>query len=200
MKNMQNIDFLAFEQLFEEAIRHFKDHKCGGAPYKNYRDLYDFLKLESRIFSNNLKILEIGTATGFMTIVLGILFPFSEIQSIEIEKDHVLIAEKLLRNFSAIINSNIKNQKIQIIHSEALSYMQYCPALNYEIILFDGFSPNLDFLNQYERILKQDGILISANSHLSQTKTKEYFEKLSDERKWKKLAFFGDTIIYQKMF
>jgi spermidine synthase len=104
------------------------------------------------------------------------------------------MAGKLLRNFPAP-----NPQNLQIINCEAISYMQYCPANIYNIIFFDGFAPTLEFLKEYERILKKDGILISANSHLSLSKTREYFEKLEDENKWKKLTSFGDTIIYQKL-
>lgn len=190
------MDFSQINTLFIDAVEHHKIHKCGGAPYKSFRELYSFLKQHFSKISfekfGETKILEIGTATGLMTYFFAKYFINAKIQSLEIEKVHVELAEKLLRNFSA--------PNVQLINCDALSYMQYCPVNVYDIIFFDGFSPGLDFLNQYERILKKDGILISANSHLSLSKTREYFEKLSDENKWKKLTSFGDTIIYQKLF
>jgi protein-L-isoaspartate O-methyltransferase len=206
------MDLSLIDKLFEEAKEHHKTHKCGGAPYKSYRELFEFLEQPSPArFAHTLskgegcsspkvsfedfskiKILEIGTATGLMTFFFSQLFPNAKIDSLEIEKEHVEIAKKLLKQPSP--------NKLQIINCDALSYMQYCPANTYEIIFFDGFSPDLEFLNQYERILKKDGILISANSHLSQSKTREYFKKLSNEKNWKKLTSFEDTIIYQKLF
>jgi predicted O-methyltransferase YrrM len=223
---MQNIDISVFDKLYLEATQHHKEHKCGGAPYKSYKELYEFLHTSPNLslskrgteHSGNTKktqILEIGTATGLMTTFFATLFPKAEMQSLELEKTHVELATKLLEQPSparlahllshgeGFSSSKIyieNRNKIQIIHCDAFSYMQYCPRNTYDIIFFDGFKPDIEFLNQYERILKNGGILISANSHLSQNKTKEYFDKLSDETKWKKLTSFGDTIIYQKLF
>jgi hypothetical protein len=76
------MDFSQINTLFMDAVEHHKIHKCGGAPYKNYKELFTFLSNFKTTSPNlplarggteysenkkNVSILEIGTATGLMT-------------------------------------------------------------------------------------------------------------------------------------
>jgi predicted O-methyltransferase YrrM len=185
-----------FEKKYNDAKKHKEEHaSCGGEPYKSADDLFELLKNNS---SEN--ILEIGTAVGFTTYVLARTMPNANIDSIEMHAEHIEIAKENLKKWGEekIGESRINLEKINFICSDARDILHRLEAYKYDIIFFDGYGPKLEFLKEYERIMKIGGLLISANSHLKSAE-QEYFEELNTNKTWEFVAEFADTRVYKKV-
>ena len=172
---------------FEYAKAHFENHKCGGAPYKSWQKLAEIVQTYKPK-----TILEIGTATGFTAQIMALALPTSQIDTLEMEKSHFELASQNLA----------KNTNIKIWFGDCGDLMPNIKNNSYDFIFFDGYSPQLMFLPHFERLLKTNGILMTANCHLSgpATSTKnDYIQELKNPQIWKLLDQFDDTILLQKI-
>ena len=180
-----------YSECLEHKLHHVKEkRKCGATPMK----VGDCDRLFSFCQKNNFEnILEIGTGTGLSTYVLKSALPNSKIDTIEFHQVHIDLAKENL------INWGVEIENINFICGE-FPHIFPSPwfARKYDLILFDGYSPKSYFLEFYEKILKNGGILISSNSHLKLI-DENYFPNLSDERKWQFLDEFDDTKVYLKI-
>lgn len=172
-----------YQELFEQALRHQNEHNCGARPFEEYQELIKILK------NNNPKVvLEIGSGVGFSTSLISEILPKTTIQTIEMETTHIQICSEKFKLFP----------NIELLKGEAKVILPKLITNNYDLIFFDGYAPQYNFLIEFERILKKGGILISANCHLkgpSLSTTPQYLKSIQNKSTWDKLDEFGDSVV-----
>ncbi len=172
-------------KFFNFAIEHQQQHGCGAKPYLNGKELEEAIK-----DYKPKKILEIGTGVGYTAAVMATAAPQAEIESLEKDVEHASIAKDFLQQ------NNITNVEIKTIAAEDF----FESAINqYDFIFFDGFQIHYQFLPEYERLLKQSGILFLANNHLQSKTSQQFFEELQNNGHWKILHKFADTTLAKKI-
>ncbi len=198
--NLQDLNKeLYLYKKYEECTQHKLNHiengkKCGAAPIKIEvaQWLYSFCKTQ-----NIKNILEIGTGTGFSTFILSQALPNSKIDTIEFHQTHIDIAKENLIKWTE--NKNIL-ENINFICGEFPASPQPSQkeqGKSYDLIFFDGYSPNSSYLEYFEKHLKVGGILISGNSHLKKIDA-QYFPNLANDKKWLYIVEFEDLKVYKK--
>ena len=174
------------EEFYFKAVWHFMDHSCGGSPFKYAKELFEEVEKYTAGKDEEVNILEIGTAIGYSTFILSLASAGGNIDSIEMEADHVELASANLKDF----------KNINIMLGEAENILPDLKDNNYDIIFFDGYAPEAMLMPHFERLLKKGGLLMTANTHKKRKTTEEYMSALGDEDKWKKINVFGDTIVH----
>ena len=174
------------EPLFEQAILHRNNHDCSAYPYEDGNKL-----VEAILQYNPGRILEIGTGFGYTAAIMALALPGVEIDSLEKDSEHAMIAEYFL-------NINRVGKRVHIINVLAEQYLQTLQK-QYDFIFFDGYQIHYEFLPHYERLLKPDGILYLANNHLKSRTSEQFFAQLADENKWHILDKFAETTIAQRI-
>jgi predicted O-methyltransferase YrrM len=186
--------FVEHKRVIEEymyfALWHFLDHACGAAFFKHPEKLFQLV--ENQKPKN---ILEIGTGVGYSAYILHCAAPLASVTTIEQEKDHSEIAQEKLKDI----------EQIKVLHAKAEEVLATYTDKSFDLIFYDGYAPRLLFLKEFERLLTEDGVLISANSHKSgyserdgSTKA-EYLEALKDSQIWKFEESFADVLVYRKV-
>lgn len=174
------------ENLYQLTISHKKSHSCSAPPYDNYLRLYEIVKSLKPS-----RILEIGTGIGFTSIVMANASPGSTIETIEKDKDHVAGA----RDF---IKSHMPSNSINVISGIAeLELVELSGP--YDLIFFDGFQIHHEFLEQYERLLLKNGILVLGNNHLGSKTSDQFFIEFATNGKWEIIDKFAETIVAKRL-
>lgn len=191
----------SLDELYIFAKEHKDNHKsCGGEPYKSYNKLAEIINSKENTSSGPLKILEIGTAVGFTTYILqGAISPRGArgwVDTIEYHPEHIEEAKKNISAWGGDIF------KINFFAGDAEDILKNLPRSTgvgiYDLIFFDGYGAKLIFYNDFKRLLKVGGLLITANQHLKSTE-KEYFQELENTKTWEFIEEFADTKVYRKI-
>lgn len=158
-------------QYYEMSISHRNRHKCGGYPFENGK----FLTSITRETQAN-RVLEIGTAIGFSAYCFAMASNTIHVDSIDKMIEHKDLA---LRNWKAC---GIEDQ-IDFLEGKSIDVVKELISRNvnkYDIIFFDGFSPNPDEIDHYILLLNPNGLLITTNLKLASeiNRVDEYLEKL----------------------
>lgn len=174
------------KNLFLSAKEHREEHKCGGYPYENAEILRLFITSTSAK-----KILELGTGTGYTAAYMANISDDIYIDSIDQDEDHGKIAQANWENVGI-------DQQITQYLGKAESVL---PSLNdiYDLIFFDGYSPSMKFLSHFERLLKKNGILITANMFLKDDLGGKYMRALQRTNRYQ-MGVIEDTTIAIKLF
>lgn len=167
------------KNLYESALEHRNAHLCGAVPYQNGEFLMDF--------SSSIKpkrILEIGTGVGYSTVCLALGNKRAFIDTIDKDADHISLARE---------NCEKLGLKNVIFHESKAEDM--FPQLSgpYDLIFYDGFTPQKKFVAQFERLLRKGGVALSTNLFLSDPSGGGYLKLLQTE-KWN-TKVEGDTAI-----
>lgn len=203
---MKNKNVNDLKELYKIAKLHKDNHKsCGGEPYKSYNKLFEvklnFLNKKNLDQVNDVKILEIGTAVGFTTFVLHSAItpvPYggetegSKIDTIEFHQEHIDEAKRNITEWGGDVS------KINFLQGDAKDILKNLRVCDYDLIFFDGYGAKMDFYNEFKRILKKNGLLITANKYLKSTE-KEYFENLQNKEVWEFIENFDDTEVHMKV-
>lgn len=200
MRPYQSTNNSMLENLYNEAKEHKDNHKgCGGEPYKSYGKLFEVTKEFSeelaRASRAPVRILEIGTAVGFTTFILqNATKNYSTIDTIEFHQEHVDLAKENIEKWGGDISS------INFLTGDAKDILPNLVLENkkYDLIFFDGYGAKHIFYNNFEKLIEQSGIIITANKHLKSTEV-EYFSEFLDTNKWEFIEEFADTVIYKKL-
>ncbi|AIF43349.1 O-methyltransferase [Virgibacillus sp. SK37] len=103
------------------------------------------------------RILEIGTAIGYSALRMSEAFPDSEI--ITIEKDEVRYQQALSN-----IKENNKEHSIKVLLGDALEKLKELEDNSFDFVFIDAAKGKYrDFFNLSERVLVNDGLIISDN-------------------------------------
>lgn len=156
--------------LYESALLHREIHKCGAVPYQDGKFLIDFVK------SRNIKrILEIGTGVGYSTICLATGNNEARIETIDKDAIHISIARENSEKFGIKDRLTFYSSKAEDIFPKLNG--------NYDLIFYDGHTPQKKFVKEFERLLKNGGTLISTNLFLSHKSGGGYL-KLIKSNNW----------------
>lgn len=102
------------------------------------------------------RILEIGTAIGYSSIVMNRAYPYSKITTIEIDEKNFLKAKEFIKKSGL-------NKNIDIIFADANDALDFIKN-DYDMIFMDAAKGQ--YINFFEKSicrLKKDGILVSDN-------------------------------------
>lgn len=174
----------ALNNLYESSLEHRKTHSCGAVPYQNGKFLMDFVAS-----TNARSILEIGTGVGFSTICLALGNEEARVETIDKDPIHLSLAKENCEKFGL---------KEKVIFHE-IKAEEILPKLTgpYDLIFYDGFTPQKKFTAEFERLLKKGGTLLSTNLFLSDPSGGGYLKLLQTD-KWN-TKVQGDTAISIKL-
>ncbi len=174
------------KQLFEQAKAHQQEHGCSAHPYENGEKLVAVVnKYHSK------RILEIGTGCGYTAAIMALASPGIYIDTLEKDFEHAQYATDFIGQVGV-------KDRVKIIVAQAEEFL---PNLTepYDLIFFDGYQIHYEFLTQYERLVKDGGILFLANNHLKSKTSDRFFDELLGSPKWKILDRYADTTILLKV-
>lgn len=172
--------------IFQNAVKHRSTHGCGGYPY----EYGDILSTVVTAVSAS-QVLEVGTGLGYTAACMVYGNPTVKIDTIDRDASHIDTAIGFWKKLGFENNITVYNEKAEAV----------LPQLNsqYDLIFFDAYVPQKKFFIQFERLLKKDGILFTANLFLRDSSGGTYLRKLKDESKWR-TGVFADTAIAVKLF
>lgn len=176
---------MSIEELFTISAAHQKEHGCGGHPYQ-YGDVLTALTTALE----PVRVLEVGTALGYTAacIVRGSKNVY--VETIDQDATHLEQARRYWEELSYLHQIEGHEGKAEEI----------LPRLNeeYDLIFFDGYTPQLKFLPYFEKLLRRNGVLVTANLFLSDPKGGRYLTLLQDKEKWQ-TGVFADTALSVKL-
>jgi len=177
---------MTIQDLFSFTVIHQREHGCGGHPYQNGEILIDVIEKYGPH-----RVLEVGTALGYTSSIMALSRENIFIETIDQDATHLEKARKYWSDLNV-------SHKIDEHEGKAEEIL---PTLidKYDLIFFDGYTPQLKLLDQFEKLLKKDGILVTANLYLSDEKGGRYVSRLKNASQWK-TTFIADTAIAQKLF
>lgn len=176
----------SLEMVFDDLQKHQKEHACGGHPYQHADMLRLFVSL-----TKPKRVLELGTGLGYSAICLAQGSDVTYVDTIDRDALHLDLAQKNWEDFDF-------NDRINPLFGKAEEVL---PRLKpeYDLIFFDGYTPSMKFLLQFERLLKKDGLLITANMFLRDKTGGKYMRSLHKTNRWT-TAVFADTAVSVKRF
>lgn len=156
---------LLYDDYFQFALEHRSRHGCGGYPFKDGR-LLTVLCKATKAHS----VLEVGTAVGYSAACLASASPEVVIDTIEMDAEHVRVAGVELAKWKLL-------SQVNILHGTSDKVL---PTLRpaYDLVFFDGFEPSVNDLRHFDRLIAEDGLLVSTN--LSWTNTAQGYLALLD--------------------
>lgn len=174
------------EKVFEDSLAHRAEHQCGGYPYE-YGKI-----LTSLVAATQAKnILEFGTGLGYTAICLAQGNENAHIDTVERDESHLAMAKKYWEIFHITHQITPHFGKAEVIIPELEK--------QYDLIFFDGYAPSLKFLEHYDRLLKVNGTLVTANLFVKDPKGGKYLRALNRYKKWH-TGVFADTAISVKRY
>jgi predicted O-methyltransferase YrrM len=144
------------QEYYQATIEHRNDRKCGGFPFENGGFLSGVVSiLDAR------KILEIGTSIGYSAFCFSSNNLKTKVTTIDREQEHYDLATRHWKEYG------VDDQIDCIVGESQIVVRGLVEEKNkYDIVFFDGFSPNPDEAKYYIELLKDDGILITTNLNL----------------------------------
>ena len=173
-------------KLFLRAKEHREVHKCGGYPYENAEILSLFITS-----THAKKILELGTGTGYTAAYMASISHDIHINTIDQDSDHGNLAQKNWQELGV-------EKQITLHLGKAESILPELKGI-YDLIFFDGYSPSMKFLLHFERLLKKNGILMTANMFLKDELGGKYMRALQRTNRYQ-VGVIEDTTIAVKLF
>ncbi len=176
---------MSIEELFDITAAHQKEHDCGGHPYQ-YGDVLTTLITALQ----PVRVLEVGTALGYTAACIARGSQGVFVETIDQDATHLEQARKYW-------NELHYSQQIEDYEGKAEEIL---PQLSdeYDLIFFDGYTPQLKFLPYFAKLLRKNGVLVTANLFLSDSKGGRYLTLLQDKEKWQ-TGVFADTALSVKL-
>lgn len=175
------------KDLYNTTLDHVHEFHDGTYPYEHYEYLYNTV-----VKNKPERILELGTAFGLTTIAMALGNKNAKIDTLDKQVSNTFLAKE---------NTKIFNVNEQINYIDGL-FVNTLPTLQsgiYDLVFFDGFHPSIEYSKHFFRLLKNNGLLISANSQLQGRTADKYHQDLNDTNKWQILDKFGDTVVARKL-
>lgn len=171
--------------LFDICVAHQKEHLCGGHPYQHA----DMLQMIVRVAKAK-RILEIGTGLGYTAAAMALVDKTIQIETVDQNEEHSSQARKHWETYGTIHQITQYIGKAEVILPTVSSY--------YDLIFFDGYAPSIKFMIHFEKLIKQGGIIVSANLFVKNELGGVYVRELKKSWKWQS-GFFSDTAISVKL-
>lgn len=176
---------LSFKSLYYQSKEHQQQHNCGSVPYEQIDLLINLIQTYQAK-----RILEIGTGIGYSAACMAYANPNATIHSIDKDHQHVTLAKK---SWEAMNLSYPPIAYLGKAHEIIADF--YTP---YDLIFFDGYTPQRKFFKDFDRLLKSQGLLVTANLFLNNPTGGKYLTILKDTTKWQ-TDIVGDTAISLKI-
>ncbi len=164
---------MTISEFYELARAHQKEHfeDCGAVPYA-HGDVLTSLVAATHAQT----VLEVGTGIGYSTVCLALGNPQSLIHTIDKNPLHIELSTKYFTEFGV-------DKQITTYTDTAENTL---PTLQqkFDLIFYDGFVPQIKFVEQFYDLLNNDGLLISTNIFMADKKGGKYVKLLSDTSKW----------------
>jgi len=148
---------------------HRAEHGCGAYPYNN-GPLLGVLAAAAQAR----RILELGTALGYTALSFAQGAPDAVIDTIEADAEHVRLAR-------AQVEAHGMDGHVVVHHGDFTRVLRTLDP-GYDVAFFDGFTPTPPILAALRRLLRQRGLLISAN--LTHAGSDAYRAALDDADAW----------------
>jgi predicted O-methyltransferase YrrM len=176
---------ISLDELYNKAKEHQQMHGCGSVPYEQA----DLLVNVIHTYQSK-RILEIGTGIGYSSAYMAYANPKATIHTIDKDQKHLTLAKKYWKTMHLLTSITAYEGKAHEIISNF-----YTP---YDLIFFDGYTPQRKFFKDFDRLLKPQGILLTANLFLNNPTGGKYLEILKNTDKWQ-TNIVGDTAISIKL-
>ncbi len=105
--------------------------------------------------ANARRILELGTALGYSSLTLAHGAPEARIDTVERDPEHVRIARENIAAYGYADRITVHEDD----YRNAMARLEP----GYDLIFFDGYGPTLQDLEQFRRLLRPRGVLLSSN-------------------------------------
>lgn len=156
---------------------HREAHGCWAYPYADGSRLGT---ISDAIRAR--RILELGTALGYTALWLAHGSAEAHVDTIDRDPEHVRLARENIAGFDLDRRITVYEGDFE----EILSTFEQ----GYDIAFFDGYAPILSYLEEFYRLVRPGGILISAN--LSMADAEAYHQGLADRHEWH-TAFLSES-------
>lgn len=139
-------------EVYQQTLKCRHNHQCYIMPFEHGPLLGGVAAACGKD-----RILELGTGLGYSTLWLAHGARSAHIDSIEGDPDHAKAARE---NF---VKYGIAGQ----VYMYVGDFAEVLPSLEdgYDLVLFDGWEPELAHLAAFEHLIKPGGVLISSNLH-----------------------------------
>lgn len=176
---------MTLRELHSVSIHHQKEHSCGGLPYA-YGDILTSLVSATL----PIRILEVGTGLGYTAACLAMGSSNTFVETIDQDATHLAKA----RDYWELLGIT---HKIDDHEGKAEDILPTLSSV-YDFIFFDGYVPQMKMLSHFERLLRKNGMLVTANLYLRDTTGGKYMKALLNTRSWQ-TGVFADTAISVKL-
>jgi predicted O-methyltransferase YrrM len=166
-----------FAQVRTATLAHRAQHGCGTWPYGNGALLSTLAAaVDAR------RILELGTALGYTSLSFAHGAPKARIDTVERDGEHVRLARKHIA--AAGLDGRV------VVHEGDFGNVLPNLEPGYDLAFFDGHTPVPKLHAELHRLLRQRGVLVTANLNHGGT-ADAVCEALLDARSWL-TAFVGE--------
>lgn len=102
------------------------------------------------------RVVEVGTALGYLTLWLADATPATRVDTIETDPDHVRLAENTFQTHGVA-------DRVIVHPGRAQDVLPGFAVGGYDLAVFDGFTPDPAILDQLHGLLRPGGLLLMAN-------------------------------------
>ena len=129
------------------------------------------------------RILELGCALGYTANWMAFGAPEATVDTVDGDEEHARLAQENFAKFGADKRVHVHIGRFE----DVLSSLKP----GYDLAFFDGGSPTLHYLDEFKRLLRPRGVLVSANLHFRNRDTNAYREALFAGTDWLS-TYLGD--------
>ena len=167
-----------FGSVQEQTNIHRAQHGCGAYPFDDGQ-LLGVIAAAVR----PQRILELGCALGYTALWLATGAPEANVDTIDLDAEHLRLAHENAVTFGC--GDRIRG------HQGEFDRVLPTLAPPYDLVFFDGSSPRASYLDQFERLLRPRGVVVSANLHFRDRDTGAYRKVLFESDAWLS-TYLGD--------
>jgi predicted O-methyltransferase YrrM len=158
-----------FEFIQSMTRQHRADHGCGAYTFEDGPGLTALAATHRAS-----RVLELGTALGYTGCCLAVATPNTHVDSIEGDTEHVRLARENIAKAKL-------SDRVRVHQGDFMAVMDQLLG-NYDLIFFDGFSPELRILRRLRKKLRDGGLFICANLSFADEDSEA---ELNDVAKWR---------------
>jgi predicted O-methyltransferase YrrM len=158
-----------FECIQSLTRQHRADHGCGAYTFEDGSGLTALAATHRAS-----RVLELGTALGYTGCCLAAATPKTHVDTIERDTEHVRLARENIAKAEL-------SDRVRVHQGDFIAVMDQLPG-NYDLIFFDGFSPELRILRLLRKKLRDGGLFVCANLSFADEDSKA---ELNNVSKWR---------------
>jgi len=158
-------DILERLQRIQQATReHRQAHGCGAYTFEDGYGLIDLVQSVRAM-----RVVELGTALGFTACCLAQGHESTHVDTVEADETHVRLARKNISDMGLAANITVH----QGLFIDTLANL----VPGYDVAFFDGFAPSIAVLDQVKDLLRNNGLLICANTSLADSEERQKLDR-----------------------